>query len=316
MEFKHEYILRIEEYSVRYQTTNSMKLLILMELCDESLEKWLTNNPLENRFKTEENIQILFNFFIDICKGLKYIHDTKKTHHGNLNPSEILISPISQVCKIVMHIPSLKLLKFENQQMYFQEMDNREKPNFCSPESYQENSMSEISSSTDIYSFGCILFGCLNGNETNQQLVLALKNRRNNNTIIENPSDFSNKYGDKLMELINSSTLFNLKDRPNIDEVQIALKSGFEYFIGAKINLKSNMTLVESSKNREVATINNNLVEELKTIENTPIDREDNHEKKVSQLDVEPIKEKLSITKNELVKPPKPTTKPAIQQRR
>ena len=61
-----------------------------MELCEESLRNWIQRRNQEN---TEvDNRQHLYSWFLEICSGLRYIHDVHQMVHRDIKPDNVLIS--------------------------------------------------------------------------------------------------------------------------------------------------------------------------------------------------------------------------------
>ena len=176
-------------------------LFIQMELCNESLERYL----YESVFDYNKRILI----FKSIINGLDYLHSNNIIHR-DLKPSNILFDSNNNI-KISDFGMSIK--KHSNTKDTFTGSDIFGTYLYCAPEILKDNSYSYKS---DIYSIGIILFELLNQFNTIMEKTLEINNIKDTYLFT---NDFSNTY--KLESIFISKLL---KDRINTTNILSYLK--------------------------------------------------------------------------------------------
>jgi|TARA_B110001469_G_scaffold126877_1_gene145766 serine/threonine protein kinase len=193
--------LESDQSLVQLNYLENYYLFIQMELCNESLERYL----YESVFDYNKRILI----FKSIINGLDYLHSNNIIHR-DLKPSNILFDSNNNI-KISDFGMSIK--KHSNTKDTFTGSDIFGTYLYCAPEILKDNSYSYKS---DIYSIGIILFELLNQFNTIMEKTLEINNIKDTYLFT---NDFSNTY--KLESIFISKLL---KDRINTTNILSYLK--------------------------------------------------------------------------------------------
>ena len=83
LNLKHDNIVNCEEFHIE-----NNEVYIIMEYCEEDLSKKIQRQKNLKQYFEEKQI---IDWFIEICEGIKFIHD-KKILYKNLNPENIFLT--------------------------------------------------------------------------------------------------------------------------------------------------------------------------------------------------------------------------------
>jgi serine/threonine protein kinase len=202
-ELKHDNIVNFYKYWIEFDSRNKLWLYLFMELCAGSLSDWFKKNPIRSR---EINVRM----FMDILKGIKYIH-AKKFIHRDLKPANILVS-LNGKCKIAdFGLSTLHTTRFETMANYYHSF-GMGTPIYAAPEQLQGK---RYNFKVDIFPLGCIWMEFLADFKSDNSLILAIINLRENHVL---PFKFQTTLINE-GKLIHEMTRENADKRPTIDEV-------------------------------------------------------------------------------------------------
>ncbi|XP_067944153.1 serine/threonine-protein kinase Nek2-like isoform X2 [Watersipora subatra] len=191
---------------VRYHDSfeERRKLYIVMEYCDggDLEEKINPPNPLQPRLTEKE----IWDYFVQICLALKYIH-SKKVLHRDLKPSNVFLTKkgevklgdfgVSRTLKYTMELATT----FAGTPVYLS-------PEVVDSKPYNDKS--------DVWSLGCILYEMATGDlpfdATN---ILTLCRQIMNAPHRQLPSSFSSE----MRQLVNDMLTKSPSQRPSISQI-------------------------------------------------------------------------------------------------
>jgi serine/threonine protein kinase len=153
-EFKH--VIRV--YDIHNLAFGGTELLFLsMEHADGgSLREWL----IDNQEDTPLRHSIGLDYFLQVCRGLSFIHEAGITHL-DIKPENMLFS--NGVLKIADLGSAIgpRLLKETGQPCEGCSLSDRGTPRYLSPEQFTVSDSTNLSATSDIYSLGVVLYELL-----------------------------------------------------------------------------------------------------------------------------------------------------------
>ena len=200
-------------------------LYIQMELCSFSLNDYLENRNYSGYLKENKDPNIK-SIFLQICKGIKYIHE-QNIIHRDLNPKNIFLIYENNKFQIKIGDFGLSKLSENNENKYENIEPSLELTNYSyypysyhnvyyiCEEDYTNNLYTEKS---DIYSLGIIYLELLLPFSTLMERALAIQDVKNNNW------DNFDSLNLKEINLIKNITKNNYKERLNIKQVISKIK--------------------------------------------------------------------------------------------
>lgn len=141
------------------KTLSDERLILAMETCDTSLGDQIEAR-VEQALGPLESKKIK-KMSLDICNALDYLHNTAFILHGDLKSYNVLIKGDFELCKLCDFGVSLPLTVDGA-------IDLKKNPNakytgtdlWSAPEVFGEN-IDEITTKTDMFSFGLIIYECV-----------------------------------------------------------------------------------------------------------------------------------------------------------
>ena len=204
------------------------KLYILMEYCENGdLRKFIEEFKQNKQNEELLNQKVLLLILLDICNGLKEIHN-KNIIHRDLNPENIFISKDYKI-KIGDFGISKQL---NNYNMYANTQNG--KFLYMAPEMLNKNP--KYNNKIDIWELGCIIYElCTLKYGFDCDNLFGLFNK-----IINEKHDKINLeyYSSELQDLLDLLLKKDYKERPDINEVYNILINYKRKYISDNINLK------------------------------------------------------------------------------
>jgi serine/threonine protein kinase len=213
----HPNVVNFYYHCIEYDEENKLWLNLFMEKCAKgNLRNWLKN------YGPHSNIHVKKVMFLNICKGLQYIH-SKSLIHRDLKPENILLDE-NHICKVAdLGLSTMIEDDFFNKNTTI----IKGSPIYAAPEKLTSNSFGKP---TDIFSLGMIWMELLCNFESNCQKCSAMNALREidwnilffDQPIIRKarvlPATILANYPDQ-GELILKMTEHDPGARPDIDQV-------------------------------------------------------------------------------------------------
>ena len=225
------------------------KAYIIMEYCDNGdLRKFIENHK---KSKKLINQNIILKILLDICNGLKEIHN-KNMIHRDLKPENIFISHDYKIkigdFGLCRQLNSLKSYASTQKGTW----------NYIAPEMFKENA--HYNNKIDIWSLGCIIYElctlkhCFDFEESGGYIGLS------NKILNMEPDKINIKYySSKLQDLIDSLLKKNYEKRPNINDIYKIILNYYKPEIDFSLYIKEIYFLInknEKNNNNSYSIIN------------------------------------------------------------
>jgi serine/threonine protein kinase len=149
------------EYWLEINFENEIVLYIKMELCDTTLEQVIIEIDSDSHMKTNKELTpigyyIASQLFIEILKGVQYLHENNIIH-TNLKPSNILLKRDKEN-RTSIKISDFFLITIHESEIQTHTKDVRT-PKYMAPEVFCGG---KYNTKADIYSLGVILGNLFN----------------------------------------------------------------------------------------------------------------------------------------------------------
>ena len=237
------------DYIVKYYASfvDNENFNIVMEYCDGlDLRKFIEKYKNENK-KIDKSI--IYNFIIDLCLGLKVIHNSNLIHR-DLKPENIFIDKYNKV-KIGDFGISIKL---ENTRYAKSQVGTF---NYMAPEILKGE---KYNNKADIWALGCVIYELCTLNYCfDSPAIFSLINKIINE---EHEKIDIKLYPVKLQNLIDLMLNKNYKNRPNIEEVYEMAKKFIDHKNEIKMKIEVNKDH-EINKNIYFFSEKNEILKEL-----------------------------------------------------
>jgi hypothetical protein len=190
---------------------------IVMEYCDMSLAKYIQNRV--DTLKTVNWAEAVC-FLIDASTGLAFIHNHKRTTHGDVKPDNFLIQQgrlkVSDFGLAVHHT----MTKFTGQ------VSRKGTSYFMAPEMLLGNDSNANAPPIDVWGFGCVIANVVTGKipfvTAKSQLELEAAMRQKKSVYLK--ENFLTGSPKKLVDLIDRCCQHEPRERPNMEEIERELR--------------------------------------------------------------------------------------------
>ncbi len=222
----HENIISVHDLG----TTPDGAFCVVMDYIDG---KDLKTAAADKSFLSDEQ---LFDVLIQVCQGLKYLHDHKIIHR-DLKPPNIIVATTSDG-KPQARLIDFGIAKEENEDGAVQALTRTGKmagsPHYMAPEQCQKTD--PLDHRVDLYAFGCVLYELIAGRPPfrGSTVLDTLKMHIENKPTTENVP--ASKLSDALMPVALKCLEKDPEDRyQSAEELIEALKKAHQQFDGSQV---------------------------------------------------------------------------------
>ena len=213
LNLKHDNIVNYEEFHIE-----NNEVYIIMEYCEEDLSKKIQRQKNLKQYFEEKQI---IDWFIEICEGIKFIHD-KKILYKNLNPENIFLTKDNHI-----KLGDFGIDKYLNQTKGKIGIGSYLSPEIIKGENYNYKN--------DIWNLGIILYELTQLKHPFEDKEISYENKIKK---IEKGEFFefvNANYSVKILNLIQSLLKVNPNERLNMNDIILEC-----HIINIKRNCDSN----------------------------------------------------------------------------
>ena len=213
LNLKHDNIVNYEEFHIE-----NNEVYIIMEYCEEDLSKKIQRQKILKQYFEEKQI---IDWFIEICEGIKFIHD-KKILYKNLNPENIFLTKDNHI-----KLGDFSIDKYFNQTKGKIGIGSYLSPEIIKGENYNYKN--------DIWNLGIILYELTQLKHPFEDKEISYENKIKK---IEKGEFFefvNANYSVKILNLIQSLLKVNPNERLNMNDIILEC-----HIINIKRNYDSN----------------------------------------------------------------------------
>ena len=213
LNLKHDNIVNYEEFHIE-----NNEVYIIMEYCEEDLSKKIQRQKNLKQYFEEKQI---IDWFIEICEGIKFIHD-KKILYKNLNPENIFLTKDNHI-----KLGDFSIDKYFNQTKGKIGIGSYLSPEIIKGENYNYKN--------DIWNLGIILYELTQLKHPFEDKEISYENKIKK---IEKGEFFefvNANYSVKILNLIQSLLKVNPNERLNMNDIILEC-----HIINIKRNCDSN----------------------------------------------------------------------------
>ena len=213
LNLKHDNIVNYEEFHIE-----NNEVYIIMEYCEEDLSKKIQRQKNLKQYFEEKQI---IDWFIEICEGIKFIHD-KKILYKNLNPENIFLTKDNHI-----KLGDFGIDKYFNQTKGKIGIGSYLSPEIIKGENYNYKN--------DIWNLGIILYELTQLKHPFEDKEISYENKIKK---IEKGEFFefvNANYSVKILNLIQSLLKVNPNERLNMNDIILEC-----HIINIKRNYDSN----------------------------------------------------------------------------
>jgi NIMA (never in mitosis gene a)-related kinase len=213
LNLKHDNIVNYEEFHIE-----NNEVYIIMEYCEEDLSKKIQRQKNLNQYFEEKQI---IDWFIEICEGIKFIHD-KKILYKNLNTENIFLTKDNHI-----KLGDFGIDKYFNQTKGKIGIGSYLSPEIIKGENYNYKN--------DIWNLGIILYELTQLKHPFEDKEISYENKIKK---IEKGEFFefvNANYSVKILNLIQSLLKVNPNERLNMNDIILEC-----HIINIKRNYDSN----------------------------------------------------------------------------
>ena len=213
LNLKHDNIVNYEEFHIE-----NNEVYIIMEYCEEDLSKKIQRQKNLNQYFEEKQI---IDWFIEICEGIKFIHD-KKILYKNLNTENIFLTKDNHI-----KLGDFGIDKYFNQTKGKIGIGSYLSPEIIKGENYNYKN--------DIWNLGIILYELTQLKHPFEDKEISYENKIKK---IEKGEFFefvNANYSVKILNLIQSLLKVNPNERLNMNDIILEC-----HIINIKRNCDSN----------------------------------------------------------------------------
>ena len=213
LNLKHDNIVNYEEFHIE-----NNEVYIIMEYCEEDLSKKIQRQKNLNQYFEEKQI---IDWFIEICEGIKFIHD-KKILYKNLNPENIFLTKDNHI-----KLGDFGIDKYFNQTKGKIGIGSYLSPEIIKGENYNYKN--------DIWNLGIILYELTQLKHPFEDKEISYENKIKKIEKGEFFEFINTNYSVKILNLIQSLLKVNPNERLNMNDIILEC-----HIINIKRNYDSN----------------------------------------------------------------------------
>ena len=213
LNLKHDNIVNYEEFHIE-----NNEVYIIMEYCEEDLSKKIQRQKNLNQYFEEKQI---IDWFIEICEGIKFIHD-KKILYKNLNPENIFLTKDNHI-----KLGDFGIDKYFNQTKGKIGIGSYLSPEIIKGENYNYKN--------DIWNLGIILYELTQLKHPFEDKEISYENKIKKIEKGEFFEFINANYSVKILNLIQSLLKVNPNERLNMNDIILEC-----HIINIKRNYDSN----------------------------------------------------------------------------
>ena len=213
LNLKHDNIVNYEEFHIE-----NNEVYIIMEYCEEDLSKKIQRQKNLNQYFEEKQI---IDWFIEICEGIKFIHD-KKILYKNLNTENIFLTKDNHI-----KLGDFGIDKYFNQTKGKIGIGSYLSPEIIKGENYNYKN--------DIWNLGIILYELTQLKHPFEDKEISYENKIKKIEKGEFFEFINANYSVKILNLIQSLLKVNPNERLNMNDIILEC-----HIINIKRNYDSN----------------------------------------------------------------------------
>ena len=213
LNLKHDNIVNFEEFHIE-----NNEVYIIMEYCEEDLSKKIQRQKILKQYFEEKQI---IDWFIEICEGIKFIHD-KKIQYKNLNPENIFLTKDNHI-----KLGDFGIDKYLNQTNGKISIGSYLSPEMIKGENYNYKN--------DIWNLGIILYELTQLKHPFEDKEISYENKIKKIEKGEFFEFINTNYSVKILNLIQSLLKVNPNERLNMNDIILEC-----HIINIKRNYNSN----------------------------------------------------------------------------
>ena len=213
LNLKHDNIVNYEEFHIE-----NNEVYIIMEYCEEDLSKKIQRQKNLNQYFEEKQI---IDWFIEICEGIKFIHD-KKILYKNLNTENIFLTKDNHI-----KLGDFGIDKYFNQTKGKIGIGSYLSPEIIKGENYNYKN--------DIWNLGIILYELTQLKHPFEDKEISYENKIKKIEKGEFFEFINANYSVKILNLIQSLLKVNPNERLNMNDIILEC-----HIINIKRNCDSN----------------------------------------------------------------------------
>ena len=213
LNLKHDNIVNYEEFHIE-----NNEVYIIMEYCEEDLSKKIQRQKNLNQYFEEKQI---IDWFIEICEGIKFIHD-KKILYKNLNTENIFLTKDNHI-----KLGDFSINKYFNQTKGKIGIGSYLSPEIIKGENYNYKN--------DIWNLGIILYELTQLKHPFEDKEISYENKIKKIEKGEFFEFINANYSVKILNLIQSLLKVNPNERLNMNDIILEC-----HIINIKRNYDSN----------------------------------------------------------------------------
>ncbi len=213
LNLKHDGVVNFEEFHIE-----NNEVYIIMEYCEEDLSKKIQRQKILKQYFEEKQI---IDWFIEICEGIKFIHD-KKIQYKNLNPENIFLTKDNHI-----KLGDFGIDKYLNQTNGKISIGSYLSPEMIKGENYNYKN--------DIWNLGIILYELTQLKHPFEDKEISYENKIKKIEKGEFFEFINTNYSVKILNLIQSLLKVNPNERLNMNDIILEC-----HIINIKRNYNSN----------------------------------------------------------------------------